>query len=51
MPIDIISTANVEPSKPRGFGRGAGMYVVRNIGKADTVEEDRQRSPTPTRRD
>ena len=41
--INMIRTENVEPSKPRGSGRKAGVRLA--IGKAGTVEKARRRSP------
>lgn len=41
-PTDMIRTEHVEPSKPRGSGRTAGVWFA--IGKAGTaVQEERQR--------
>ena len=45
LPMYIIRTVNVEPSRRRGSGRTGGMYVARYIGKMDTVEEESRRSP------
>ena len=45
MPVDSAPIVNVEPSKPQGSSGSAGIYVARYIGKADTVPEERRRSP------
>ena len=43
--VDSMCTGNVEPSRQRVSGRSACVYVGRYIGKVDTVQEVKWRSP------